>query len=310
MPTPQVIDIYRFNPINSYQKIKDAGIVAVIHKASEGRTLVDNKYEERRHIFTDLGFKWGAYHFFHGNAQQEADFFLSACEPDENTVVALDWETTQGGYTPTATQARAFLERIEDRLGRKAVIYSGHAAKDKISGKDAYFGSHRLWLAQYAATWKVQASWEQPWLWQYGSEITHSTIPGLNGYTDVNTIVGQTVEQFLATWTAASAGTPPPPPPPHDHFEQEGVASWYNDNTNASGKPVNNATDMTAAHKTLPFGTKIEVARIDNGRKITVTIEDRGPYEPGRIVDLRPAAARALGLIDDGITRVRITQVS
>jgi len=203
MPVPVVIDIHHNDPVNSFAAVKAAGIVAVIHKASEGMHFRDNMYAHRRPVFLDYGLKWGAYHFFHGEGKAEADFFLSVAEPDENTVVALDWETTPGGYTPNAARARDFLERIEEKLGRKAVIYSGNVAKEQIHGKDAYFGSHRLWLAQYSPHWKVQQSWEKPWLWQYGSEATHDRCPGIGGYCDVNTLVEGTVENLLAEWTEA-----------------------------------------------------------------------------------------------------------
>jgi len=303
---PRVIDLYHLDPVTSFQQVKGAGIVAVIHKASEGQSHADSAYAARRKAFTDIGLKWGAYHFFHGNGHAEADYFLSVSEPDDNTVVALDWETTADGYTPTSTQARAFLERIEEKLGRKAEIYSGNVAKEQLHGRNAYFGSHRLWLAQYASHWKTQESWDKPWLWQYGSEITHSKIPGIGSYCDVNDILDVPVADFLASWVEDSSS------PPVEGFEQVGVASWYSDSTNASGAPVDNAHDMTVAHKTLPFGTKLEIWRTDlpAPQPIVVTVQDRGPYEPGRIVDLRPAAARALGLIDIGVAPVKIRTVS
>ena len=125
---PLVIDIYHNDPVESFQEIKDAGIQAIIHQASEGSRR-DQLYEHRRQAFVDLGFKWGAYHFFHGNGKAEADFFLSAAQPDENTLLALDWEPTPNGVTPSYAAARAFLERIEEKLGRKAVVYSGNVAK-------------------------------------------------------------------------------------------------------------------------------------------------------------------------------------
>ena len=204
--TPLVIDIYHNDPVESFQEIKDAGILAIIHKASEGSRR-DQLYEHRRQAFVDLGFKWGAYHFFHGNGKAEADFFLSAAQPDENTLLALDWEPTPNGVTPSYAAARAFLERIEEKLGRKAVVYSGNVAKEQIKGRDAFFSGHRLWLAQYAAHWKTQASWDKPWLWQYGSEATKSRVQGIRGYCDVNNILDADEEGFFKNWVE-----PPPAP--------------------------------------------------------------------------------------------------
>jgi len=74
-----------------------------------------------------------------------------------------------------------------------------------------------------------------------------------------------------------------------------GVASTYNDRHTASGETMD-AGQMTAAHRTLPFGTKVTVVNHSNGRKVVVRINDRGPFVHGRVIDLSPAAARALGV--------------
>jgi hypothetical protein len=78
----------------------------------------------------------------------------------------------------------------------------------------------------------------------------------------------------------------------------QGMASWYADGSNASGMPAHNATDMTVAHPFLPFGTKVKITRQDTGASTVATVEDRGPAKhTGRIIDLRPAPAIALGFI-------------
>lgn len=95
------------------------------------------------------------------------------------------------------------------------------------------------------------------------------------------------------------------------HVER-GIASWYSTATNgptstatASGIPLNNEA-FTAAHKTLPMGTRVRVHCLRTGKKIDVTVTDRGPYIRGRIIDLTPAGARALGFYGRGLTDVRI----
>jgi len=67
---------------------------------------------------------------------------------------------------------------------------------------------------------------------------------------------------------------------------------------------------MTAAHRTLPLGTMVRVTNLNNHRSVVVRINDRGPFSRGRIIDLSPAAARALGIRDQGLMRVRIDVVS
>jgi rare lipoprotein A len=92
-------------------------------------------------------------------------------------------------------------------------------------------------------------------------------------------------------------------------FRSEGMASWYgpgfHGNTSASGE-VFNENAMTAAHRTLPFGTVVQVTNLDNGRTISVRINDRGPYSGGRVIDLSAGAARILGLVQSGVAPVRL----
>jgi peptidoglycan lytic transglycosylase len=82
-----------------------------------------------------------------------------------------------------------------------------------------------------------------------------------------------------------------------------GIASVYSDKETASGEPMDPSA-MTAAHRTLPFDTEVTVINHDNGRSAVVRINDRGPYVQGRVIDLSPAAALALGV--DGLASVSL----
>lgn len=91
---------------------------------------------------------------------------------------------------------------------------------------------------------------------------------------------------------------------------ESGLATWYGakfaGKRTASGEPFDPRA-YTAAHRTLPFGTWVEVRRLDDGRRVRVRINDRGPYGGrGRIIDLSQAAAEALGMIRDGVVRVTL----
>ncbi|MBW1971600.1 MAG: septal ring lytic transglycosylase RlpA family protein [Deltaproteobacteria bacterium] len=104
-----------------------------------------------------------------------------------------------------------------------------------------------------------------------------------------------------------------PPPPKKMVKVQEGIASWYGPGFH--GKPTScgeiyNMYQMTAAHKTLPLGTKVMVTNLENGRSVEVTINDRGPFVKGRIIDLSYAAAKQLGIIGKGTAKVRIEVLS
>ena len=75
---------------------------------------------------------------------------------------------------------------------------------------------------------------------------------------------------------------------------QSGIASVYSEGPTATGERVV-ASAMTAAHRTLPFGTMVRVTNTSNGRSVVVRINDRGPFVKGRIIDLTPGAAHAIG---------------
>lgn len=84
---------------------------------------------------------------------------------------------------------------------------------------------------------------------------------------------------------------------------EEGIASVYTDTRTASGARFSSA-GMTAAHKSLPFGTRVKVTNKANGRAVVVTVTDRGPYRRGRIIDMTPAGARAIHM--DGLAKVTV----
>ena len=90
---------------------------------------------------------------------------------------------------------------------------------------------------------------------------------------------------------------------------QQGMASYYADalhgRPTASGEPYNKNA-LSAAHKTLPFGTRVRVSNPDNGKSVIVTVNDRGPFVKGRIIDLSRAAAQTLDMLDAGEIKVNI----
>jgi rare lipoprotein A len=90
---------------------------------------------------------------------------------------------------------------------------------------------------------------------------------------------------------------------------EEGLASFYADSlqghATASGRPYDREA-FTCAHRTWPFGTRLLVTEPVGGRRVVVTVTDRGPWVAGRVVDLSRAAARALGLAERGVIRVRV----
>ena len=95
-------------------------------------------------------------------------------------------------------------------------------------------------------------------------------------------------------------------------YDQVGMASWYgpgfHGKTTANGERYD-MHGLTAAHKTLPFGTKVRVTNLANDRALIVRINDRGPFVPGRIIDLSKRAAERLGFLEAGKARVRVEAI-
>lgn len=105
-----------------------------------------------------------------------------------------------------------------------------------------------------------------------------------------------------------SSGPPEARPVKPGHVER-GIASWYGEPFHGRRTASGEVYDMhrfTAAHRTLPFHTRVEVTNLDNGQRVVVRITDRGPFVRGRILDLSYAAARKIGMIGPGTARVEI----
>jgi rare lipoprotein A len=106
-------------------------------------------------------------------------------------------------------------------------------------------------------------------------------------------------------------GLPPGADDP-DHVFQSGKASFYSDRLagrpTAGGDPYD-PDELTAAHRTLPFGAMVEVTS-SNGRQVIVRINDRGPYAKGRIIDLSKRAARTLEMVREGVAEVTLRVIS
>jgi peptidoglycan lytic transglycosylase len=89
--------------------------------------------------------------------------------------------------------------------------------------------------------------------------------------------------------------------------DQVGHASWYALYSRTASGEMMNPSEMTAAHRSLPFGTKVLVENLTNGRSVVVRINDRGPFVGGRIIDVSKAAASVLGMLGSGTARVKMS---
>ena len=90
---------------------------------------------------------------------------------------------------------------------------------------------------------------------------------------------------------------------------QTGVASWYMMGQKTANGERFEPLHLTAAHRTLPFGTKVRVTNLDTGRSVVVRINDRGPFVGKRIIDLSLGAADVIGMTEQGVAKVRVERL-
>jgi lysozyme len=184
------------------------GIRGIIHKASQGASIVDRTYAARREHARAAGLLWGAYHFATGeDPADQVAHFLEAAQPDAETLLALDHEPNKGNELDL-DGCRAFLDLGRQKLGRPLVLYSGNLIKEQLRGEDDFFAAHRLWLCEYGPRAIVPAAWSASgaWLWQFsGDGIANRglEVPGLaRGNTvDMNSFAGSD-EDLAAQWAA------------------------------------------------------------------------------------------------------------
>jgi rare lipoprotein A len=88
-----------------------------------------------------------------------------------------------------------------------------------------------------------------------------------------------------------------------------GLASFYTEGTKTANGEKFDTHELTAAHRTLPFGTRLRVTNVNTGQSVTVRVNDRGPFVPGRVVDVSYSAAEVLGMVGGGIAKVKLDVV-
>lgn len=85
-----------------------------------------------------------------------------------------------------------------------------------------------------------------------------------------------------------------------------GIASYYEYDSQTANGETFDPNGLTAAHRTLPFGTRVRVTNLTSGRSVVVRINDRGPFVPGRVIDVSYGAAKTLGIVDRGVAKVAL----
>ena len=119
----------------------------------------------------------------------------------------------------------------------------------------------------------------------------------------------RTASFFSSKHVASRKHTPFARHTPATPTASQGVASFYTEGQQTASGEKFDTHDLTAAHPTLPFGTRLRVTNVATGRSVTVRVNDRGPYVPGRVVDVSYSAADALGMVGSGIAKVKLDVV-
>jgi lysozyme len=170
VPLNVVVDLSHHNIDPDLALARDTdGIAGVIHKATQGLTYADPTFGNRREKALDAELLWGAYHFGSGSdGVQQAEYFLRAVQPTDETLLVLDFEANPQGPSMTLEEARAFVTHVHDATGRWPGLYSGHYLKQLLgTASDPVLANCWLWLSQYGPTAVVPANWPTWTMWQY-----------------------------------------------------------------------------------------------------------------------------------------------
>ena len=203
---PVVIDLSHHNDVRDWNAVKTFGILGVINKATEGNSFVDKTLAIREKPVRDHDILYGAYHYLRpGDPVEQADFFLKAVNSlshPEEMLLALDHEDRD----VPLEDAKAFLARILEKTGRRAILYSGFLIKEQLrDDADAFLAQHRLWLSHYSAAPKWPDNWTAPWIIQFtgdGVGPEPHNVPGIvagNKGLDIDHY-GGSAEQLTAEW--------------------------------------------------------------------------------------------------------------
>jgi len=212
-PINVVVDLSHFNTVSSFETVKnEGGIVGVIHKATQGTSMIDSKYHERKAAAAAAGLWWGAYHFGVGNEDGEAQakFFLSVVEPGPNDLLVLDLEVNPSGPGMTLAQAEDWVKYVQAQTGRWPGVYGGSYITELLRARpgETALGFCWFWLAEYGPTPHLPPAWSEWTMWQYtdGKDgLPPHTVPGI-GACDRDKFNGD-IDGLKKLWGYESADT-------------------------------------------------------------------------------------------------------
>lgn len=206
------IDISHWQGFPDFDQVAAAGVIAMIHKATEGTSYVDPNRGINCKNAMDAGIAIATYHWIKpGNAEAQMQFYLDTIDPVEGERVVIDYEE-DGCDLDDLHRAVEFL--ASDPRGLQITVYSGHLLKEQLNGdSDELLAAETdLWLAQYTSgtpSWST-GTYPTYTLWQYSE---NGEIDGINdSYVDLNRFNGS--DEELLAWISPSGHAPEPPEPP------------------------------------------------------------------------------------------------
>jgi lysozyme len=188
-----------------FAALAQGGIVAVLHKATEGATFQDPEYQTRRVLAKTQGLLWGSYHFVSGaSVTDQVDNYVSHAAPAADEAICIDYEHSSSGPDMTLAQLERFVVLLTQRLGRAPMIYGGDLLRHALQlNPSATLAKCPLWYSRYASdpTGIPPAVWSAFTLWQYtdgASGPQPHDAPGI-GRCDRSRYDG-TVQELRAAW--------------------------------------------------------------------------------------------------------------
>lgn len=211
---PRVIDLSHYQNEPDFFRLKAAGTIGVILKATQGSSYIDPTFTQRRTNARSASMPTVAYHFLEpGNVASQVSFFLKVAQPGAGERVVIDYEASDGNE-PSLADLEAMVSALQKDARRLQVtVYGGNLLKQKLGSaqKSDILASTSLWLAQYPAgglddrdkiTWPKQV-WPTWSLWQY-TDKGYST--GLTGTSDCNVFNGS--DENLYKWISPAVSRP------------------------------------------------------------------------------------------------------
>lgn len=203
-----VIDISHHNTIGSFTSIREAGVLGLFHKATQGASYTDPEFAANRTRATAAGLLFGAYHFgTAGDAAAQAEHLLAVAGKD--ALLVLDFEPNPQGHDMSLLEAEQFVHHIFSVTGRYPGLYSGHTVKEAFAAAhitapgQTELSKCWLWTAQYAPAPLISPVWDKWTLWQYtdgGAGPEPHSVDGV-GRCDREQFNG-TAAELRAFWTA------------------------------------------------------------------------------------------------------------